>query len=156
MDWNPTTGPSNRCLYKKDNIKMRVSTQVLESVKRRHILFNQQPASTSSTHLSFEPTCSNSTPLCPVCNCPLPADEGEAEAHVEECLSREGGGTEDSSDSETYEEYTWCDETRIRATSMLTPQARASKNPRGVLESPSHYSRSPFRSPLTLMVSLDT
>lgn len=36
----------------------------------------------------------------------------------------------DESDSETsYEEYTWCNETRVRATSMLDPITRASKIP---------------------------
>ena len=66
---------------------------------------------------------------CPVCALSLPSDASAAEAHVDACLGEGGGaGGEDSSDSEVYEEYTWCNVTRVRATSMLTPEARASED----------------------------
>lgn len=93
---------------------------VLERVKRRQILFSQH-ADASST----QDSASTSTHACPVCNCPLPSDEGVAQTHVTECLRRAGEGDGGSSDSEEYEEYTWCNVTRVRATSMLSPQARA-------------------------------
>ena len=44
---------------------------------------------------------------------------------MNECLGVEEEGQ--SSESESYEEYTWCNVTRVRATSMLTPEARASE-----------------------------
>lgn len=65
-------------------------------------------------------------PVCPVCNQPVP---GDINAHVESCLQRggEANGThsdEDEDDSidvegETYEEYEWAGQTRIRASSLL-------------------------------------
>lgn len=71
-------------------------------------------------------------PVCPVCNQPVP---GDINAHVESCLQRgerssRGGETngshsdEDEDDSidvegETYEEYEWAGQTRIRASSLL-------------------------------------
>lgn len=62
-----------------------------------------------------------------MCYCPLPLEESVAEAHVDECLGSAVRESDASSDSEVYEEYTWCNVTRVRATSMLTPEARASK-----------------------------
>ena len=63
-----------------------------------------------------------------MCGVSLSSDQTEARAHVNECLGEEGREEEvGNSDSETYEEYTWCDVTRVRATSMMTPQARASE-----------------------------
>lgn len=100
-------------------------------MRRRHILFN------SSTHPSTEcPGSSSSVDpsarTCPVCACTLSSEEGMAEAHVDACLGGGGAGPGsvggDSSDSEEYEEYTWCNVTRVRATSMLSPQARASES----------------------------
>jgi len=60
-----------------------------------------------------------------VCCCPLPLEEALAEAHVSECLqvaARESDGSDDE-----YEQYTWCNVTRVRTTSLLSPEARASK-----------------------------
>ncbi len=120
--------------------------KVLESVKRRRISYNQieREGATGS---------GPSIPTCPVCNMPLPAEEGMAQAHVNECLgtsSREGEGRGRSSEEEeeeSYEEYTWCNVTRVRATSMLTAEARASEGNIVVdtpslspsLSSPPHY-----------------
>ena len=73
-----------------------------------------------------------------------------AEAHVNECLSREEEREESSSDSETYEEYTWCDETRVRATSMLTPQARASKTQQITMEPPNQGDIGRFHSAMEM------
>ena len=100
---------------------------MLDSIKRRQILFQQPPA-----HSDAGPSGCSQT--CPVCDTPLSSDESVARTHVNRCLGieeeeeeDEGGAGGDSSGSETYEEYTWCNETRVRATSMLTAQARASK-----------------------------
>ena len=79
-----------------------------------------------------------------MCNARLPSDDESRAAHVDSCLREqqgggggglgEGGGeggeeTEAAadSDSESYEEYTWCNTTRIRTTSLLSPQTRASE-----------------------------
>lgn len=94
--------------------------KVLECVKRRQILFCQRSDS-SSNHAGSS---ASSSCTCPVCACPLPSDESVAEAHVTECLSR---AARDSDSEDGYEEYTWCNVTRVRATSMLSPQARASE-----------------------------
>lgn len=71
-------------------------------------------------------------PLCPVCNLAVP---GDINMHVESCLKRSErasntttNGNNDSDDDdegsidvegETYEEYEWAGQTRIRASSML-------------------------------------
>lgn len=68
---------------------------------------------------------SHPTPnTCSVCGTVLPADEEAASSHVASCLT-ERGESGDNSDEESYEEYTWCNVTRVRATSLLSPQARA-------------------------------
>ena len=100
-----------------------LSLKVLESVRRHHILFQQELPSTRPHLTSSQPGPSSNT--CPVCESPLSPDENLAHTHVNNCLGT--GGEEDSSDGETYEEYTWCNVTRVRATSMLSPEARASK-----------------------------
>ncbi len=64
------------------------------------------------------------TDTCSVCGTLLPADLEAASSHVAGCLAERGGSSE-SSEGESYEEYTWCNVTRVRATSMLSPQARA-------------------------------
>ena len=78
--------------------------------------------------------------MCPVCSIRLPSDDERRSAHIDGCLREQqqdslaeggGGGREEEtgadSDSESYEEYTWCNTTRIRTTSLLSPQTRASK-----------------------------
>ena len=83
--------------------------------------------------------------MCPVCNVQLPLDDESRAAHVDSCLREQQGGGGGSlsegggggrggeteaaadSDSESYEEYTWCNTTRIRTTSLLSPQTRASE-----------------------------
>ena len=103
--------------------------KVLESVKRRQIIFQQSscgPLCAGSTSRASEGAGGGEGRTCPVCSCPLPSDEGVASAHVTECLERAGPGSSDSEEEE-YEEYTWCNMTRVRATSMLSPQARASE-----------------------------
>ena len=82
---------------------------------------------------------------CPVCNIQLPSDDASRAAHIDSCLSeqqqasagggelaeggeRGGGEEEGDSDGESYEEYTWCNTTRIRTTSLLSPQTRASES----------------------------
>ena len=63
--------------------------------------------------------------VCPVCGEKLSSIEEEASLHVDSCLKDQEGSSEASSDDE-YEEYTWCNVTRVRATSMLSAEARAS------------------------------
>ena len=108
-----------------------MNVKVLDSVRRREILFNQSAASgSSSTSLPSSSDTSGSMTTCPVCTCPLPCDEGVAEIHVNECLRRaqeeEEGGSGSSEEEGQY--YTWCNVTRVRATSLLSPQARASEH----------------------------
>lgn len=108
------------------------SFQVLDSVRRNRILFNQKLAAIASDlpHPSSEagPSGSNTSGggTCPVCDHTLPPGDAAAQAHVDACLRAGGDGTVGSSDDESFEEYTWCNVTRVRATSMLSPQARAS------------------------------
>ena len=77
--------------------------------------------------------------MCPVCNVLLPPEGGGA-AHIDACLeqqrtleegmltlSSQNSVDDESSGSEEYEEYTWCNMTRIRTTSLLSPQTRASE-----------------------------
>lgn len=112
--------------------------KALESVQRRRFLFEQrsrdQPLSLPQ---SFE-SCShgNSSGLCPVCGVQLPSD-GSAAAHIDVCLEQQQTQLREEatvhvsgsdSSGEEYEEYTWCNQTRIRATSLLTPQTRASES----------------------------
>ena len=63
--------------------------------------------------------------VCPVCGEKLSSIEEEASLHVDSCLKDQEGGSGASSGDE-YEEYTWCNVTRVRATSMLSAEARAS------------------------------
>ncbi|XP_016358377.1 E3 ubiquitin-protein ligase RNF220-like isoform X6 [Sinocyclocheilus anshuiensis] len=63
--------------------------------------------------------------VCPLCSAPLTGTEEEMSRHVEQCLfKREGGTEEDSADVEgengtRFEEYEWCGQKRVRATTLL-------------------------------------
>ncbi|XP_051990752.1 E3 ubiquitin-protein ligase RNF220-like isoform X8 [Xyrauchen texanus] len=63
--------------------------------------------------------------VCPLCNAPLTGTEEEMSRHVEQCLfKRESGIEEDSADVEgengtRFEEYEWCGQKRVRATTLL-------------------------------------
>ncbi|XP_016397221.1 E3 ubiquitin-protein ligase RNF220-like [Sinocyclocheilus rhinocerous] len=63
--------------------------------------------------------------VCPLCSTPLTGTEEEMSRHVEQCLfKREGGTEEDSADVEgenrtRFEEYEWCGQKRVRATTLL-------------------------------------
>ncbi|XP_026792699.1 E3 ubiquitin-protein ligase RNF220a isoform X4 [Pangasianodon hypophthalmus] len=63
--------------------------------------------------------------VCPLCSAPLEGTVEEMNRHVEECLlKREGGMEDDQADMEgengtRFEEYEWCGQKRIRATSLL-------------------------------------
>jgi hypothetical protein len=98
-------------------------TKVLESVQRRRFLFEHR----SHDQLSSTPQSRDSLDICPVCSVRLPPDEESRAAHVDGCLGGGGGEADTDSDSEGYEEYTWCNTTRIRTTSLLSPQTRASE-----------------------------
>ncbi|XP_032809550.1 E3 ubiquitin-protein ligase Rnf220-like isoform X1 [Petromyzon marinus] len=86
---------------------------------------------------------------CPVCGGPLSGSLHERSQHVNACLSRQGcmaenrggggsgsggGGREElkvcvdgsSSEEESFEEYEWCGETRVRASSLLVGGYRGS------------------------------
>lgn len=61
---------------------------------------------------------------CPICNEKLSGTAEELNGHVEVCLKKQRGATEDEpvdveGDDDQYEEYTWAGQTRIRATTML-------------------------------------
>ncbi|CAD6204961.1 GSCOCG00003072001-RA-CDS, partial [Cotesia congregata] len=70
-------------------------------------------------------------PVCPVCNERLSGTPEELNQHVERCLAKHNGGNPGShvnlddeevdveGDAETFEEYEWAGQRRIRATSML-------------------------------------
>lgn len=105
--------------------------KVLQSVQRRRFLFehrsHDQPTSVPQSHAQ------GGSGTCPVCSIQLPSD-GSGAAHVDACLEEQQrtvgvvqGSDSESSGSETYEEYTWCNMTRIRTTSMLSPKTRASQ-----------------------------
>ncbi|XP_072544318.1 E3 ubiquitin-protein ligase RNF220a isoform X2 [Salminus brasiliensis] len=63
--------------------------------------------------------------VCPLCSAPLEGTGEEMNRHVEECLlKREGAMEEDQADLEgengtRFEEYEWCGQKRVRATSLL-------------------------------------
>ncbi|KAJ8357588.1 hypothetical protein SKAU_G00203820 [Synaphobranchus kaupii] len=65
--------------------------------------------------------------VCPLCSAPLAGTEAEMSRHVEQCLfKREGacGADDDSADVDgengtPFEEYEWCGQKRVRATSLL-------------------------------------
>ncbi|MGH0149122.1 UNVERIFIED_CONTAM: hypothetical protein FKN15_042172 [Acipenser sinensis] len=65
--------------------------------------------------------------VCPLCSAPLAGTEEEMSRHVEQCLFKREGtcGMEDDSvdiDGENgsrFEEYEWCGQKRVRATSLL-------------------------------------
>ncbi|XP_043074117.1 E3 ubiquitin-protein ligase RNF220a isoform X7 [Puntigrus tetrazona] len=63
--------------------------------------------------------------VCPLCSAPLTGTEEEMSRHVEQCLfKREGATEEDSADVEgengtRFEEYEWCGQKRVRATTLL-------------------------------------
>ncbi|XP_052474622.1 E3 ubiquitin-protein ligase RNF220-like isoform X8 [Carassius gibelio] len=63
--------------------------------------------------------------VCPLCSAPLTGTEEEMSRHVEQCLfKREGGTEEDFADVEgengtRFEEYEWCGQKRVRATTLL-------------------------------------
>lgn len=70
-------------------------------------------------------------PACPVCSERLSGTPDELNQHVERCLNKHNGGNPGSNvnlddeevdvegDAETFEEYEWAGQRRIRATSML-------------------------------------
>ncbi|XP_066548791.1 E3 ubiquitin-protein ligase RNF220a isoform X8 [Amia ocellicauda] len=72
--------------------------------------------------------------VCPLCSKPLAGTEEEMSRHVEQCLFKRDGacGTEDDSvdmDGENgnrFEEYEWCGQKRVRATSLLEGGFRGS------------------------------
>ncbi|KAI7809780.1 putative E3 ubiquitin-protein ligase RNF220-like, partial [Triplophysa rosa] len=63
--------------------------------------------------------------VCPLCSAPLTGTEEEMSRHVEQCLfKREGATEDDSADMEgengtRFEEYEWCGQKRVRATTLL-------------------------------------
>lgn len=63
--------------------------------------------------------------VCPLCSALLTGTEEEMSRHVEQCLfKREGATEEDSADVEgengtRFEEYEWCGQKRVRATTLL-------------------------------------
>ncbi|KAJ8040630.1 hypothetical protein HOLleu_14975 [Holothuria leucospilota] len=68
-----------------------------------------------------------SLPNCPVCGITLVGTPEEMNQHAEACLNKQALGAGNESDEEdvnidvddNFEEYTWCGETRIRATTLL-------------------------------------
>lgn len=69
-------------------------------------------------------------PACPVCNERLSGSPEELTQHVERCLNKHNAGNGSNvtldeeevdveGDTETFEEYEWAGQKRIRATSML-------------------------------------
>ena len=117
-------------------VSVFIFIKALESVQRRRFRFEQR---SHDQLLSLPQTLDShghsSSGVCPVCGVQLPSDESAA-THVDVCLEQqqarlgeEAGAEVSGSDSsgEEYEEYTWCNQTRIRATSLLTPQTRASE-----------------------------
>uniref|UniRef100_A0A8C9TTK0 Ring finger protein 220a n=1 Tax=Scleropages formosus TaxID=113540 RepID=A0A8C9TTK0_SCLFO len=65
--------------------------------------------------------------VCPLCSAPLAGTEEEMSRHVEQCLfKREGacgpeddGADLDGENGTRFEEYEWCGQKRVRATSLL-------------------------------------
>jgi len=96
----------------------------------------EKAAPSTSTHTppaAVSPTATTSgltTAACPVCDEVI--DAALVSAHVEACLnSKEGSTSADGSDEE-YETYTWCGQTRVRATTLMG-KATEQYIPTGVL-----------------------
>lgn len=78
---------------------------------------------------------------CPVCFKAIPGEEREVQEHVDSCLERstrrneeENGPIivdESSDDDEEFDSYTWCGQTRVRATSGMHSHAFGSLATRG-------------------------
>ncbi|XP_072018321.1 E3 ubiquitin-protein ligase RNF220-like [Amphiura filiformis] len=73
--------------------------------------------STSSTN-------ADDTTTCPICQIVLTGTADERNSHAEACLiAKSSGGTEEEEDvdieGDTFEEYTWCGQTRVRVASLL-------------------------------------
>lgn len=72
--------------------------------------------------------------VCPLCSRPLAGSEQEMSRHVEHCLSKREGScvAEDDAvdieheNSNRFEEYEWCGQKRIRATTLLEGGFRGS------------------------------
>ncbi|XP_042095910.1 E3 ubiquitin-protein ligase RNF220 isoform X16 [Ovis aries] len=72
--------------------------------------------------------------VCPLCSRPLAGSEQEMSRHVEHCLSKREGSCmaeDDAADiehenSNRFEEYEWCGQKRIRATTLLEGGFRGS------------------------------
>ncbi|XP_014794435.1 PREDICTED: E3 ubiquitin-protein ligase RNF220 [Calidris pugnax] len=72
--------------------------------------------------------------VCPLCSRPLSGSEEEMSRHVEQCLAKREGScmTEDDSvdieneNGNRFEEYEWCGQKRIRATTLLEGGFRGS------------------------------
>ena len=64
-------------------------------------------------------------PACPVCSERLSGTPEELNQHVERCLNKQNGVPEHDEevdvegDAETFEEYEWAGQRRVRASSML-------------------------------------
>eukprot|EP00112_Aurelia_sp_Birch-Aquarium-sp1_P006984 Seg1762.10 transcript_id=Seg1762.10/GoldUCD/mRNA.D3Y31 product="E3 ubiquitin-protein ligase Rnf220" protein_id=Seg1762.10/GoldUCD/D3Y31 len=60
---------------------------------------------------------------CPVCETPIEGNQEELTQHIKHCLKKKDGDadSEEESDGESLEEYTWAGQTRVRVTSLLEP-----------------------------------
>ena len=96
-------------------------SQSLEAIKRKRFLFEHPHQSHDQPGPSHQ---TEPSTMCDTCGIQLPADDEQAAIHVSSCQGQLSAG---SSDSEEYEEYTWCNVTRVRATSMLSAETRASE-----------------------------
>ena len=107
--------------------------QILDSVQRRQFLFEHRSHDQSTSASGVHSGCGT----CPVCGVELPSAEEGRREHIDSCLEeqtrrlQQSGGValgegSSGSEEEEYEEYTWCNMTRIRTTSLLSPETRAS------------------------------
>ncbi|XP_033737234.1 E3 ubiquitin-protein ligase Rnf220-like [Pecten maximus] len=103
----------------KDSPSMEVASQSRFDTYQR-IKCNRQARLTSRSRTRKKKT---EETVCPICNERLSGTPEELNGHVEMCLKKrneiEDEPVDVEGDGDTYEEYTWAGQTRIRATTML-------------------------------------
>jgi len=120
-------GESSRAKKTVHQLLMETAKQALDGARRRRFRHEHPvPAADGPGPSRVSPgpsrvSSSASGRTCPVCDVVLASDEREALEHVSGCLNAEESG-------DGFEVYTWGVETRVRTTSLLSAQARASES----------------------------
>lgn len=129
---------------------LRHARETLDSIQRRQFLFEHRSHDQSTSAAAVESASGGGGGVCPVCSVQLPSDQSRTD-HIDACLEEQerrlqsmadgvDSGSVSSGSEEEYEEYTWCNMTRIRTTTLLSPETRASMFNAAVISRPSDTS----------------